>query len=186
MRHRKMVREKVAVLEVHVVSALLGKLHKVALRPLHACRHLPLQRTNVAELREPRLPFQVLGDSRTAGRSKEVLKIRVLAVLLRELDKVTLRCWHEREAAVRDVPGNSSVTSRLAGARKGRESFPANKVHNVPPRVVMHDNGNALLGIFGGLRDHGVDQRLKRGVRPLRRHGRRESREGGREWSVLY
>ena len=59
---------------------------------------------------------------------------------------MALRCWHEREAAVRDVPEDSSVTSRLAGARKGRESFAVDVRHNVPLCVV----GGTLLGLLGG------------------------------------
>ena len=46
--------------------------------------------TNVVELREASLPFQMRREMRAAGRSKEVLKVRVVAVLLHELDEETL------------------------------------------------------------------------------------------------
>ena len=107
---------------------------------------------------------------RAAGRSEEVLELRVIAVLLRELDKVALSRRHEREAAVRDVPDHSSVTSHRAGAREGQKSFAVDVGHNAPPYVIVQDGGGALIGLLGWLRDRGVDQRLRRGFRPLQRH----------------
>ena len=41
-------------------------------------------------------------------------RIRVVAVLLRELDEVTLRCGHEREAVVLDVPKTAASRVVLA------------------------------------------------------------------------
>ena len=74
-----------------------------------------------------------------------VLEVRIVAVLLRELDEVTLRRRHEREAAVRDVPEYSSVTSRLAGAREGRESFAVDVGHNASKHLVGQDDDGARL-----------------------------------------
>ena len=99
-----------------------------------------------------------------------VLEARVVAVLIRKLGKITLRRGHEREAADGDVPEHSSVMSRLSGAGEYRESLAINVGHNAAPRVVNQDNGGAILGLFGRLSDHGIDWRLRRGVRHLQRH----------------
>ena len=105
-----------------------------------------------------------------AGRSEEVLKVRVIAVLLHKIDDVMLRHWHAREAVVRDVPEDSGVMSCLAGARENRESFAVNVGHNAAPPGVGQDDGGAFLGILGGLSLRGVDRLLRRGVRTLQRH----------------
>ena len=109
------------------------------------------------------------GDTRATGRSDEVLEVPVVPVILRELKKVTLHRRHEREAAVRDVPEDSSVTSRPPSERKSWESFVVNVGHNATPYVVRQEYSGALIGLLGGLSDRGVDQRLRRGVRPLQR-----------------
>ena len=83
---------------------------------------------------------------------------------------MTLRCWHEREAAFCDVPEVIGVTSRLAGARKGRESFAVNVGHNVDPHLIGQDDDGDLLGLLGELRVRDVNRRLRRGFRPLQRH----------------
>ena len=58
------------------------------------------------------------------GQSEKVLEVRVVAVLLRDLDEVTLHPRHEREAAVRDVPEDRASRVLLpAHARAGRVSL---------------------------------------------------------------
>ena len=71
---------------------------------------------------------------------------------------MTLRRQKEREAAVRDVPEDSSVLSHLASAREGRESFAINVRHNATQHVVGQQNCDAFLGRLGGLSVCGVDE----------------------------
>ena len=52
------------------------------------------------------------------GQSDEALKVRVVAVLLRKLDDMTLRRRHERETAFSSAPASRVVLPAHARARR--------------------------------------------------------------------